>query len=214
MGKKEVKPLDDDQITTFLKAIRGHQFEDLFTVTLFTGMRKAEAMGLTWDCVDLIKGTITINKQLQQVRGGHGEYRLATTKNGKGRTVTVAPFIVQTLKKVKHRQLINRLQYGECYESSDFVFTNELDQHLKAHTVYVNYKKIVKEIGLDEFRFHDLRHSYAVASIRSGDDIKTVQEHLGHATASFTLDVYGHVTEKMQQESAARMEQFIKAMNI
>jgi len=54
---------------------------------------------------------------------------------------------------------------------------------------------------------------YAVASIQSGDDIKTVQENLGHATAAFTLDVYGHVTEKMKRESAARMEAFIQAVN-
>ena len=68
------------------------------------------------------------------------------------------------------------------------------------------------EIGSPATRFHDLRHSYAVAAIKSGDDIKTVQENLGHATASFTLDVYGHVTDKMKQDSAARMEQFIKAV--
>ena len=60
------------------------------------------------------------------------------------------------------------------------------------------------------FRFHELRHSYAVAAIKSGDDIKTVQGNLGHATASFTLDIYGHVTEQMKRESADRMEQFIK----
>lgn len=211
--KKEISPLDEDQITQFLKAIRGHRYENLFIVTLFTGMRKAEVMGLTWDCVDFSKGTITVNKQLQQVRGGHGAYRIAETKNSKIRTITVAPFIVQTLRKVRHWQLTNRLQYGECYEDSGFVFTDELGHHLKSHTVYVNYKKIVRQLGLDESRFHDLRHSYAVASIRSGDDIKTVQQHLGHATASFTLDVYGHVTDRMQQESAARMEQFIKAVN-
>lgn len=63
--------------------------------------------------------------------------------------------------------------------------------------------------GLDEERFHDLRHSYAAAAIESGDDIKTVQSSLGHATASFTLDVYGHVSQKMRQQSAERMEQFI-----
>ena len=56
----------------------------------------------------------------------------------------------------------------------------------------------------------DLRHSFAVASIRSGDDIKTVQGNLGHATAAFTLDVYGHVTEQMKQASAQRMEGYIK----
>ena len=59
----------------------------------------------------------------------------------------------------------------------------------------------------------DLRHSYAVVSIESGDDIKTVQMNLGHATASFTLDVYGHVSQKMRQQSAERMEQFIQKVS-
>ena len=42
--------------------------------------------------------------------------------------------------------------------------------------------------------------------LQSGDDVKTVQENLGHHTAAFTLDVYGHVTEKMKQQSADRMQ--------
>ena len=57
-------------------------------------------------------------------------------------------------------------------------------------------------------------HSYAVASLQSGDDIKTVQENLGHHTAAFTLDVYGHVTEQMKQASAARMERFIQSVAV
>lgn len=93
------------------------------------------------------------------------------------------------------------------------MFTNDLGQHLKTHTVYKNFKTVVRGLGYEDARFHDLRHSYAVASIKSGDDIKTVQENLGHATAAFTLDVYGHVTDQMKKESAARMEQFIQAVN-
>lgn len=211
--KKEIKPLDETQITSFLKAIHGHRFEDLFTTTIFTGMRESEVLGLLWDCVDLTKGTITINKQLQKVRGSRGEYTLAPTKNSKGRTLTVAPSIVAILQKVKRQQLENRLRYGECWQNSGFVFTDELGRHLKHQTVYLDFKQIMVQIGSPNTRFHDLRHSYAVASIKSGDDIKTVQENLGHATAAFTLDVYGHVTEKMKQESAARMEQFIKTVN-
>lgn len=213
MVKAEIKPLDENQITAFLKAIKGHKFEDLFTVTLFTGMREGEALGLTWDCVDLAKGTILINKQLQLVRGSKGVYQFAPTKNSKGRTITIAPFVVSVLKHVKHQQLEDRLRYGECWEDSGFVFTNELGQHLIHVTVYKNFKKIMEEIGSPETRFHDLRHSYAVAAIRSGDDIKTVQENLGHATAAFTLDVYGHVTEQMKKDSADRMEAFIKTVN-
>ena len=211
--RKELKPMDENMITVFLKAISGHQFEHLFTVTLFTGMREGEALGLLWNCVDLAKGTITIDKQLQLIRGSKGQYQMVPTKNSKGRTISIAPFVVSTLKKVKHKQLENRLRYGECWEDSGFVFTDELGHHLSASSVYKSFKAVMVQIGSPETRFHDLRHSYAVASIKSGDDIKTVQENLGHATAAFTLDVYGHVTEQMKKESAARMEQFIKAVN-
>ena len=65
---------------------------------------------------------------------------------------------------------------------------------------------------LHGIRFHDLRHTYAVNAIRAGDDIKTVQGNLGHASAAFTLDRYGHFTERMKQDSAARMEGFIKGV--
>ena len=55
--------------------------------------------------------------------------------------------------------------------------------------------------------------AYAVISIKNGDDIKTVQNNLGHATASFTLDVYGHDTEQMERDSSSRMEHFIQGIS-
>ena len=64
--------------------------------------------------------------------------------------------------------------------------------------MYGQFKKLIAQAGYPNTRFHDLRHSYAVLAIQSGDDIKTVQENLGHHTAAFTLDVYGHVTDQMK----------------
>ena len=93
------------------------------------------------------------------------------------------------------------------------MFTNELGGHCCHCAVYKHFKQIVKEMGIPDEGFHDLRHSYAVVSIESGDDIKTVQTNLGHATASFTLDVYGHISQKMRQQSADRMEQFIRKIS-
>jgi len=61
-------------------------------------------------------------------------------------------------------------------------------------------------------RFHDLRHSFAAISLQNGDDIKTVSENLGHATVAFTLDVYGHVTDKMKKDSADRMQAYISSL--
>ena len=72
------------------------------------------------------------------------------------------------------------------------------------------FKRVVKQLGIEEVRFHDLRHTYATLSLQNGDDIKTVSESLGHATVAFTLDVYGHVTQQMKKASAARMQAFIE----
>ena len=211
--KKLIKPLDENQITVFLRAIRGHQFEKVYIVALFTGMRECEVLGLTWDCISFAYGTITINKQLQLIRGSQGKYHLVPTKNSKVRTITAAPFVMDVLRQVKLEQECN-ISVGTPMENTGYVFTNPLGQHLKPNTVYKNFKAVVRSLGYNNIRLHDLRHSYAVASIKSGDDIKTVQENLGHATAAFTLDVYGHVTDQMKRESAARMERFIQSVSL
>ena len=205
-----IKPLDEEQSKAFLKAIQGHRFENLFTVTLFTGMREGEVLGLMWSCVDFEKGTILIDKQLQQEKKRGGQYVFAPLKNDKARTITPAPWVMDLLKHHRAQQAELRLRAGPMWEDSGLVFTNELGHHLARCTLVNAFKAVVTSIGRPDARFHDLRHSYAVAAIRSGDDIKTVQGNLGHATAAFTLDVYGHVTDQMKRESAARMESYIK----
>lgn len=210
--RAEISPLDDEAIVAFLETIKGHKFEAVYTVTLFTGMREGEILGLTWDCVDFNKGVLNINKQLQKERRGNGSYHLVSPKNGKGRRITPAPSVLEVLKVQWRRQAEWRLKAGPMWEDTNLVFTDELGHNLSAQTVYLHFKKLAAMAGFPDARFHDLRHSYAVAALQSGDDIKTVQENLGHHTAAFTLDVYGHVTEKMKQASAERMEMYIETV--
>lgn len=213
--KKELKPLDENEITLFLKAIQGHKYEAIFITTLFTGLREGEVLGLTWDCVNFDRGILLINKQIQlHQETGLDAYALVSPKNGKARTVAAAPSVMACLKHHKCQQAMAQLEAGRAWNNPDnLVFTDELGGHLTKSSVYRAFKEIVKSIGRPDARFHDLRHSYAVAAIRSGDDIKAVQSNLGHATAAFTLDVYGHVTDKMKQESANRMEAFIQSVS-
>lgn len=211
--KTQIHPMDEYQISSFLKAIRGHQFEKLYITMLFTGLREGEALALTWNCVSFVNGSITVDKQLQLVRGSKGQYRLVATKNSKVRTIHVAQYVLDILRDIKREQEHNREIYGPPLEKTPYVFCTPMGEHYKPNTVYKNFKAVVRNLGYDHIRLHDLRHSYAVASIRSGDDIKTVQDNLGHATASFTLDVYGHVTDQMKRDSAARMEQFIQSVS-
>lgn len=90
------------------------------------------------------------------------------------------------------------------------VFTTEFGNHYCPQTVYAHFKKIARQIGAEKANVHSLRHTYAVLCLQNGDDVKTVQSNLGHATAAFTLDVYGHVSEKMKQDSANRMEAYMR----
>ena len=211
--KKELQPLDEAETKLFLDAVKGHRFELLFTFTLFSGLREGEALGLTWDRVDFMRGTILISKQLQKEKKAGGEFRLVSLKNDKQRRIMPAPWVMQLLRDRKLQQYEHKEKAGAAWSNPmNLVFTNELGGNLIPQTVVRHFKEIVTSIGRPDARFHDLRHSYAVASLRSGDDIKTVQGNLGHATAAFTLDVYGHVTNQMQEASAVRMEAYIKGI--
>lgn len=210
--KKEIRPLDDRDISRFMEAVQNHPFRALFLTTLFTGLRRGEVCGLRWDCVDLEHGTITINKQLQNIPGQPGSYRLVSTKNGKSRTLKASHFVVDLLRQQKAEQEEIKRLVGELWHDEGYVFCNAVGEHLSPSTVYHNFKRVASDIGMPAARLHDLRHSYAVASLRAGDNIKTVQSNLGHHTASFTLDVYGHVTAQMQQDSADRMDAYIRTV--
>lgn len=210
--KKEMKTLTAKPLEMFLNEIKGKTYEELYFVAVFTGMRQGELLGLTWDCIDFEKGQITVVKQLKRERKltRENEYRFDSLKNGKSRVVVPAPMVFDILKKVRRNQNANRLKYGSAYENKDnLVFTDELGNHLCHPTVWKCFKRRVSAIGYPDLRFHDLRHSFATLSIENGDDIKTVSENLGHATVAFTLDVYGHVTEKMKKQSADRMQEYI-----
>lgn len=211
--KPDIQPLDSYEITLFLRAIKGDRFEALYTTALFTGMRRAELSGLKWDCVDFWKGTICIKRQWQKDPDKRGGFVLSSTKNGKPRIVKPAASVMEILRQERTRQAELRLKAGPSWQDDGFVFTNELGVPLSPNTAYNHFKQIMASIGLPKTRMHDLRHTYAVASLANGDDIKTVQENLGHASAAFTLDRYGHVTDSMRQASSERMEQFFKSVS-
>ena len=71
--RKELNPMEVAAITRFMEAIKGHRFELVFLVTLFTGMHQGEVLGLAWDCVDFDRGTISVRRQLQKATDGTGE---------------------------------------------------------------------------------------------------------------------------------------------
>ena len=210
--KPEIKPLEPAEIARLLKEAEQDDYCNLFIVAMFTGMRQGELLGLAWECVDFNSGIITVKQQLQCK---DGNYFLETPKSGKNRTILPAPIVMDALRNQLERQRKEQEQAGKMWDNQfNLVFTDALGKYLVRRTVVKHFKKISQRAGIsDDARFHDLRHSFAVSSLYAGDDIKTVQANLGHATAQFTLDVYGHVTQKMRQESANRMQKFYEQLN-
>lgn len=214
----EITPLNKEEQEKLFAALKGEEFEDLILTDLFTGLRCGELIGLTWDCVDFENGIIHVKKQLTPPRKkGGGKYYWSTLKNGKTRIVLPAPFVMDVLRHHKAVQAAQKLAAGPLWDEGDFpnlVFCHKNGYHYIQPTIWKEFQKILKKAGLQHYRVHDLRHTFAVNSIKAGDDIKTLQENMGHYSAAFTLDKYGHVVDEMRKASSERMQKLIDSMSM
>jgi len=155
---------------------------------------------------------LRVHKQLRKDQKKGGEYYYSPPKNGKSRKITPAPVVMDILKAHKKQQEAQAEKLGSVWIDSGLVFTNPLGDRLSYRTAYDCFKRVVDSIGVPSARFHDLRHTYAVNAIRAGDDPKTLQGNLGHATAEFTMNVYAHFTEELKTASANRMDSFARQL--
>jgi len=210
---KEIHPLADDEIPRFLSAIDSSPMRNAFALCLFAGLREGECLGLSWGQADFEKGRITVSQQLQKSKAT-GEYYIApSTKSGKPRTIEPPPIAFEYLRAERVKQLENRLKAGPGWSNpDDLVFTDEAGRHYAIYTFYKRFKAIAASIGRPDARPHDLRHTAATVAIASGADIKSVQDLLGHATASFTLNVYAHTSEQMMKDTATRMQNYYEGL--
>lgn len=92
--KEEIKPLNETQAAAFLEKIQGHTHEYLFQIALFTGMRKGELLGLSWNSVDLDHGKLVVRQQLCREKKKGGKYYISSPKNSKKRILALAPSVV------------------------------------------------------------------------------------------------------------------------
>ena len=210
MVQHEIKPLEPDEITRFLENLEGEPYKNLFLTAFFTGMRQGELLGLSWDRVDFKNGIIEIRQQLQCI---DGVYSLQTPKHDKVRIIAPVQLVMDALKEEYETQRKNRQLLGNAWKNEwNLVFTDETGKLLVRRTVDKHYKKILEKSGIEEHRFHDMRHTFAVSMLDAGEDLKTLQENLGHATAAFTLSQYAHVSQKMRLQSSKRMNDYFQKL--
>lgn len=169
-------------------------------------MRRGELLGLKWQDISFEKGVLQVRRALTRMPTGQG-YKETEPKTSKSRrSIVLAPFAIDALKKHRARQLEMKLAAGSAWETNDYVFCNAIGRHLSpGHDVLVQLKILLKKAGLPDIRFHDLRHSTATLLLSGGVHPKIVQEILGHSEISMTLDTYSHVLPTMQKEAINKL---------
>src|SRR5260370_27942104 len=123
------------------------------------------------------------------------------------RSVMIAPFALEALKEHHVRQLEAKLKAGVSWQEHDYVFCTLHGTQLGANHVVEEFKLLLKQAGLPDIRFHDLRHSAATLLLSLGIHPKVVQELLGHTQISITMDVYSHVLPGMQQDAMGKLNE-------
>jgi integrase len=202
--KREISPLSPDQARRFLEACRGERLEALFVLAVHTGMRQGELLGLHWEDVDLEAGALRVRRALAQTNDGPV---LAAPKSAKSRRrIKLTGAAVEALKRHRAAQNAERLRLGGIWQDRGLVFPNHTGRFLSPYLLTDGpLKRPLERAGLPSIRFHDLRHTCATILLSRGVHAKLVQELLGHATISITLDTYSHVLPGMDDGLADAM---------
>jgi len=166
--------------------------------------RYAEGPGLRWEDVDLEAGKLQVWRTLSEARSGR---IFEAPKGGKGRWIRLTRKATEALRAHRRAQLEERMKLAGLWQDQDLVFPSQVGTPLSARNLQCHFKSMLERAGLSKsFRFHDLRHTCATLLLRQGVNPKFVQELLGHADISLTLNVYSHVLPDMGDAAAGAMD--------
>lgn len=180
IGKQNADEMNIISVQDFQKYIDAENIEPyrvFFSVLFWTGMRKGEAMALTWDDVDFENTTIKVNKSYAKIKGV--EY-VGTPKTEKSnRVISIHSGLLEMLKELKVKQYKAK--------GNERIFT-------KSEAAYqLRLTTMLKRLGIRHIRIHDLRHSHASMLLSAGVDVVSVSRRLGHEKVSTTLNTYAHL---------------------
>ena len=186
----EARHLTADEVSRLLKAADGSRYYPVLVLIANTGLRKGEALGLSWDRVDLDGGVIKVTATLARVDGALMCSEPKTQRSR--RTVPLTPAMVTMLRKHRAVQAAEQLRAVNQWQNSGLVFTNELGGPTDPRNILRVIETAATRAGLSGVGAHTLRHSAAVAWLESGVHIRQVADLLGHSSISITGDIYGH----------------------
>lgn len=163
-------------------------------MSLYTGMRLGEICALRWKDINMKKKVINVNKTMVRIQD------IENTSNQKTKVIIDNPKTEYSKREIP----INRFLYSvlkEFYsQNGNEYFLTGTEKYIEPRVYYSKYKKIIEKIGIENYGFHTLRHTFATRCIEIGMDPKTLSEILGHSDVKVTLSLYVHPTNKLKDK--------------
>ena len=207
----EMKTWSGEQLREFLQATRDDRDYIAWHLAATCGLRRGEVCGLRWNDVRLEADPPALAVRQQLVESLY-TVSFAPPKTARGRRVVVLdPVTVAALRAHRKRQAAERLAVGPAYTDNDLVVARVDGSPVQPSNLGQHFQRLVQRSGLPRIRFHDLRHTHATLALSAGVHPKIVSERLGHASTSFTLDIYSHSTPSMQEHAAHAIASLLSA---
>ena len=225
--------LTEDEQSAFVDYIRNHPIYNhwlpLFTTLLGTGLRVGELVGLRWEDCDFDENIININHNLiyRMQDSGSVEYHITTPKTKAGkRDIPMFSEVKKTLLNEKARQMEHGFNPDVIDGYSGFIFCNRYGGVISPHSINRAIERISRDYNAEEtqkakaekrkslllphFSVHQLRHTFCTRFCENETNIKIIQEIMGHADITTTMDIYNEATTKKKKESFAALEGKVK----
>ena len=208
--KKEIKSFyETNELKQFMTALdESDHLQSIAMLRLlaFTGLRKGEAMALTWDDIDPINNTINVNKAIGRRKV------LEETSNGKSKTELYLKdtknFTSKRITSIDPRTLTVLMEWRE-HNPHQWIFVNERGKWLSPSKPRKWLRSTAAKAGLDPIPVHKLRHTHATLLHEAGATMEEIQKRLGHYDISTTQNTYTHLTKTQRDEFAERFADHI-----
>lgn len=211
IGQTEGRSLTIAEARRLLDAASGDRLEALYAITLILGLRRGEALGLSWSDIDLDSDLVHVRRQLRRERipveqqqevGRRTRLLLRDLKTKRSRrTLHLTPALDGLLRAHRARQAREQLAAGPGWADTELVFTTKKGTPIDPDNFAHYFHRLCAGAGLGHWTPHELRHSAASIMLAQGTPLWVVSEVLGHASVAITKDVYGHLIGGEKQDA-------------
>ena len=213
--------LTQQEAQQIIRETQNHPLGAIIQISIATGMRRGETLGLKWSDINFDTGEVKIQRSLKELRAKQtdGSWKTSIceddvkTRNSR-RTLTLGASTIKVLKAERNKQQTQKMVAGNAWQKTDYVFTNDIGGPLNPNGISKRFSKLLTRMECRHIRFHDMRHSTAVLLLQAGAPLEEVSQQLGHSSISITKDIYAPYVPALSNRAIAKMEEVLGNQNL